>query len=67
MVQRTDSLVHAQRRRQRALATGSGEPPPASMAAAIANAFFDATGVRINQTPMAAERVRAMLKAAGIA
>ena len=32
--------------------TGSGEPPLAAIGSAIANAFFDATGVRIRQTPM---------------
>ncbi len=49
------------------LATGSGEPPTAPMAAAIANAFFDATGVRIRRAPMTPGRVRAYLKAAGTA
>jgi nicotinate dehydrogenase subunit B len=48
-------------------ATGSGEPPTAATAAAIANAFFDATGVRIHESPMTAARVRATLKAAGVA
>jgi CO/xanthine dehydrogenase Mo-binding subunit len=47
--------------------TGSGEPPAAPVAAAIANAFFDATGVRIHEAPMTASRVRATLKSAGIA
>jgi len=47
------------------LATGSGEPPTAPIAAALANAFFDATGVRIRQAPLTAARVRATLKAAG--
>ncbi len=50
-----------------ALATGSGEPPTAPIAAAVANAFFDATGVRITQTPMAPDRVRNVLKTAGVA
>ena len=45
--------------------TGSGEPPQASVAAAIANAFFDATGARILEAPMTPARVRAALKAAG--
>ena len=44
-------------------ATGSGEPPTAPIAAAVANAFFDATGVRIRQAPMTPARVRATLKA----
>ena len=47
--------------------TGSGEPPTAPAAAAIANAFFDATGVRIHEAPMTSGRVRAVLKAAGVA
>jgi CO/xanthine dehydrogenase Mo-binding subunit len=46
--------------------TGSGEPPQASVAAAIANAFFDATGVRLYEAPMTPARVRATLKAAGV-
>jgi len=50
-----------------ALAQGSGEPPTAPIAAAVANAFFDATGVRIREAPMTAARVRATLKAAGVA
>jgi nicotinate dehydrogenase subunit B len=43
--------------------TGSGEPPSAPTPAAIANAFFDATGIRIRQNPMTPGRVRAVLKA----
>ena len=46
--------------------TGSGEPSQAPIAAAIANAFFDATGVRIREAPMTPGRVRAVLKAAGL-
>jgi len=45
--------------------TGSGEPALAPVAAAVANAFFDATGVRIYEAPMSPARVRATLKAAG--
>jgi CO/xanthine dehydrogenase Mo-binding subunit len=45
--------------------TGAGEPGLAPMSAAIANAFFDATGVRIREAPMTPGRVRAVLKAAG--
>ena len=44
------------------LSTGSGESPTAPVAAAIANAFFDATGVRIRSAPMTRARVRAVLK-----
>ena len=45
---------------------GAGEslsptPPPA-----VANAFFDATGVRIREAPLSPARVRAALKAAGV-
>jgi nicotinate dehydrogenase subunit B len=45
--------------------TGAGEPAVVPMAAAIANAVFDATGVRIREAPMTPGRVRAALKAAG--
>jgi CO/xanthine dehydrogenase Mo-binding subunit len=43
--------------------TGSGEPALSPIAAAVANAFFDATGVRIREAPMSPARVRAVLKA----
>jgi nicotinate dehydrogenase subunit B len=46
--------------------TGSGEPALAPVAAAVANAFFDATGVRIYEAPMSPARVRATLRAAGV-
>ena len=45
---------------------GSGEPPTTSVSAAIANAFFDATGVRMRTAPMTLPRVKAALKAAGV-
>jgi nicotinate dehydrogenase subunit B len=47
--------------------TGSGEPPTTAVSSAVANAFFDATGVRIRQAPMNPATVRGTLKAAGAA
>ena len=43
---------------------GSEELMP-PVTAAVANAFFDATGVRMTRAPLKPERVRAALKAAG--
>ena len=43
--------------------SGSGEPTTAAVPAAIANAFFDATGVRLYRMPMTPAYVRAALKA----
>jgi nicotinate dehydrogenase subunit B len=43
--------------------SGSGEPTTAPVAAAIANAFLDATGVRLYRAPMTPAYVRAALKA----
>jgi nicotinate dehydrogenase subunit B len=43
--------------------TGAGEEVMGATAAAIANALFDATGVRVRQYPMTPERVRAALRA----
>ncbi len=40
-------------------ALGGGEPPIIAMAPAIANAIFDAVGVRLLQLPMTPERVKA--------
>jgi nicotinate dehydrogenase subunit B len=48
------------------LLTGSGEPPTAAIAGAMANAFFDATGVRIRLAPMNSANVRSALKQAGV-
>ena len=44
--------------------TGAGEEVMGAAGAAIANAFFDATGARLRQYPMTPDRVRAALAAA---
>jgi len=49
------------------LLTGSGEPPTAAISSAMANAFFDATGVRVRQSPMRPPVIRGVLQAAGVA
>ena len=46
---------------------GGGESVTVAVPAAIGNAFFDATGVRIRQAPLTPAKVRAALKAAGVA
>jgi CO/xanthine dehydrogenase Mo-binding subunit len=56
VVQRTDEVPG-----------GVGETPIPPVQAAIANAFFDATGVRLREAPMTSARVRGALKSAGIA
>ena len=48
-------------------ATGSGEGACCPIGAAIGNAVFDATGVRIRQLPLRPNRVKAALKAAASA
>jgi nicotinate dehydrogenase subunit B len=45
--------------------SGVGEAPQNGVQAVVANAIFDATGVRIRQTPFTPARVLAALKAAG--
>jgi CO/xanthine dehydrogenase Mo-binding subunit len=55
ILQRTDQLP-----------LGAGEPATTPIAPAIANAFFDATGVRIRTAPMTPARVRHTLRAAGV-
>jgi CO/xanthine dehydrogenase Mo-binding subunit len=42
--------------------TGAGEEIVAAASAAIANAFFDATGVRLREYPLTPERVKAALR-----
>jgi CO/xanthine dehydrogenase Mo-binding subunit len=42
--------------------SGGGEPPIITMGAVVANAIFDATGVRLLQLPMTPERVKEGLK-----
>jgi len=43
--------------------TGAGEPSSRAIAAAIANAVFDATGARVRQAPLTPARVKAALAA----
>jgi CO/xanthine dehydrogenase Mo-binding subunit len=44
--------------------TGAGEPTIRVIPAAVANAFFDATGVRLRRAPLNPERVKAALSRA---
>ena len=46
-------------------ATGSGEPSCNPIAPAIANAVFDAVGIRLRSLPMTPDRVKAALAGAG--
>ena len=43
------------------LPSGAGEPSTRPVAAAIANAIFDATGVRIRRVPFSPDRVKQAL------
>lgn len=45
-------------------ALGAGEPPIITMGAVVANAIYDATGVRLIQLPMTPERIKAALQEA---
>ena len=54
------TAVVVQRLDQRS--TGAGEEVMAACAGAIANAFFDATGVRMEEYPLTPQRVLAALK-----
>ena len=56
------TAVVVQRMEERS--TGAGEETMAAAAAAIANAFFDATGVRMDRYPLTPERVREALRRA---
>jgi nicotinate dehydrogenase subunit B len=46
--------------------SGAGEEVMGATSAAIANAFYDATGVRLHEAPFTTGRIRATLKAAGV-
>jgi len=46
---------------------GAGETAHKPVIAAVANAIFDATGVRLRRAPFRDDRVLAALKAAGVA
>jgi CO/xanthine dehydrogenase Mo-binding subunit len=54
--------VIVQRLDQRCL--GSGEPPTCPIIGSVANAFYDATGVRMHEAPFTPARVRGTLAAA---
>jgi len=41
--------------------SGGGEPPIVGMGALMANALFDATGVRLNRLPLTPERIKAKM------
>lgn len=47
-------------------ATGAGETAITVVPAAIGNAIFDATGIRLREVPFTAERLRAALRAADV-
>jgi CO/xanthine dehydrogenase Mo-binding subunit len=44
-------------------ASGAGETAITIVAAAVGNALFDATGVRVREVPFTAERIRSLLAA----
>lgn len=45
---------------------GAGEPSHKPLIAAVANAIYDATGVRLRRVPFREDRVLAALQAAGL-
>ena len=47
--------------RPEAAPTGAGEPTIRLIPAAVANAFYDATGVRMRKAPLTRARVKAAL------
>jgi nicotinate dehydrogenase subunit B len=57
----TVTPIVVQRLKERS--TGAGEEVMGAAVGAIANAFFDATGMRMREYPMTPDRVRAVLKA----
>jgi xanthine dehydrogenase YagR molybdenum-binding subunit len=58
-------LLEEYRGRSATDASGIGEPANIATAAAVANAFFNATGVRMRELPMTPGRVLAALERAG--
>ena len=44
-------------------ASGAGETAITIVAAAVGNAIFDATGVRVREAPFTADRIRVALEA----
>ena len=46
---------------QEILSSGAGEPSIRAVAAAIANAIFDASGLRLRRVPFSPDRVRAAM------
>jgi nicotinate dehydrogenase subunit B len=61
-VPKMEIVLHASdRRRPDGPALGAGEPSTVTTAPAVANAVFDATGVRLRRMPFTPERVRAEL------
>jgi nicotinate dehydrogenase subunit B len=64
MTEKPESIECVLINRPEAAPTGAGEPSIRPIAAAIANAIFDATGVRIRRVPFSPDRVKSALAAA---